>query len=185
MAGGLLANPVESYPSVFGSDSLFGGENGVQWMIDYPYALPNLVCAFFLLLATLGISLFLEETSELCKTRFDLGLQVGGWVKRLVLRHRSTSGHAYSAIPGDESMATSATEMQPDLNYTHQSALPTKDAGSGRPKLLFWRMWTPNVSHALEAIGQLIWFKELETDVTLLATASTQSISSRLFVLCI
>jgi hypothetical protein len=45
-------------------------------MIDYPYALPNLMSAFFLLLATLGVSLFLEETSELCKEKFDPGLQV-------------------------------------------------------------------------------------------------------------
>lgn len=149
-------------------------------MIDYPYALPNLMSAFFLLLATLGVSLFLEETSELCRERFDLGLQVGNWIKRSVLRRRSTSGHDYTAIPGDESMVMSATEMQPELSFTHQSALSTKNAGSGRPKLPFRRMCTPNVSNASEESGQFICFKDLETDVT---TANTRSLSNRLFVL--
>ena len=30
--GGLLSDPVSSYPSVFGENSLFGGENGVFWL---------------------------------------------------------------------------------------------------------------------------------------------------------
>lgn len=167
---------------MFGLDSLFGGENGVQWMIDYPYALPNLMSAFFLLLASLGVSLFLEETNELCRERFDLGLQIGFWIKRLVLRRRSTNGHDYSAIPGDESMVMSATEMQPELNFTHQPARSTKNTSSGRPKLPFRRMWTPNVSNASEESVQFICFKNLETDVT---TTNTRSLSNRLFVLCI
>lgn len=30
--GGLLSDPVNSYPRVFGENSLFGGENGVFWL---------------------------------------------------------------------------------------------------------------------------------------------------------
>ncbi|KAF3282665.1 hypothetical protein TWF970_001411 [Orbilia oligospora] len=36
--GGLLANPVESHPSIFGPGSWLGGKAGVQWMKEYPYA---------------------------------------------------------------------------------------------------------------------------------------------------
>ncbi|KAF3187859.1 hypothetical protein TWF225_004078 [Orbilia oligospora] len=61
--GGLLANPVESHPGIFGPGSWLGGKDGVQWMKEYPYALPNIVSACFLsfsfLLATFG----LEETN--------------------------------------------------------------------------------------------------------------------------
>ncbi|EMD88566.1 hypothetical protein COCHEDRAFT_1196540 [Bipolaris maydis C5] len=43
MISGILADPVANYPSLFGPESTFGGKHGVQWMMRYPYALPNLV----------------------------------------------------------------------------------------------------------------------------------------------
>lgn len=55
--GGLLANPVENYPSIFGDYSIFGGKDGVLWMTRWPYMLPNLIMAVFLF--TVGISVFL------------------------------------------------------------------------------------------------------------------------------
>jgi hypothetical protein len=61
--GGLLADPVTQWPRVFGPGSLLGGETGVQWMIDYPYALPNLLSACFLLSSALVVILGLEEVS--------------------------------------------------------------------------------------------------------------------------
>lgn len=51
--GGLLAKPVESYPSLFAANGLFG---------KFPYLLPNLVCSFLLLLSIVGSWLFLHET---------------------------------------------------------------------------------------------------------------------------
>jgi hypothetical protein len=57
----MLAEPVTSYPGIFGPGSLIGGENGVQWMIDYPYALPNLISAWFLIGSALVVILGLEE----------------------------------------------------------------------------------------------------------------------------
>ena len=59
--GGLLANPVESYPGVFGPGTAIGGEDGVGWMKRWPYALPNFVSAVFLGAAALGVVLGLEE----------------------------------------------------------------------------------------------------------------------------
>lgn len=55
--GGLLADPVGSYPKIFGSHSLIGGEHGVWWMRHWPYALPNLASAVFILISALGLSL--------------------------------------------------------------------------------------------------------------------------------
>ena len=61
--GGLLAEPVESYPQVFGVHSLLGGSHGVSWLAKYPFALPNMLNAFFLLCSAAGVVLFLQEVS--------------------------------------------------------------------------------------------------------------------------
>lgn len=62
--GGLLAEPVTSWPGVFGVGSWFGGEVGVQWMKKYPYALPNLISACFLMTSAIIVVLALEEVSH-------------------------------------------------------------------------------------------------------------------------
>lgn len=53
--GGLLADPANSYPNVFGNVEIFR---------RLPYALPNFVSAFFLLSAATAAFLNLEEVSE-------------------------------------------------------------------------------------------------------------------------
>ena len=50
--GGLLADPAGSYPSIFGN---------VKFLQDYPYAPPNLLSAFFLAAACLGVFFGLAE----------------------------------------------------------------------------------------------------------------------------
>lgn len=143
---------------MFGPGSFFGGKDGVQWMIKSPYALPNLMSAIFLLTASLGITLFLEETSELRKDKSDPGLRVGRWIQRRIFRRRSADDHAYTAIPSDEFAAASTMEMQPTPTSAHPDtpSRRTKETALGRPKLPFRRMWTPNVlitllSHGLMA----------------------------------
>ena len=59
--GGLLSDPVSSYPKLFGPHSLFGGEAGVWWLRHWPYALPNLLSAFFLLMSAAAVMFGLEE----------------------------------------------------------------------------------------------------------------------------
>ncbi|KAF3912078.1 hypothetical protein ABW21_db0202908 [Orbilia brochopaga] len=61
--GGILANPIESHPGLFGPGSWLGGDDGVGWMKKYPYALPNLVSAIFLCLSFLFATFGLEETN--------------------------------------------------------------------------------------------------------------------------
>lgn len=53
--GGLLADPASSYPNVFGK---------VEFFRRLPYALPNLVSAFFLFSAATAAFLCLEEVSD-------------------------------------------------------------------------------------------------------------------------
>ena len=58
--GGLLSDPVRSYPNVFGDDSIFGGDNGVWWPKHWPYALPNMISATFLFISAMGVAFGLE-----------------------------------------------------------------------------------------------------------------------------
>ena len=62
--GGLLANPVESYPAIFSDGSVLGGKHGVSWMKHWPYALPNLISAAFLFCAALAVLFGLEEVCD-------------------------------------------------------------------------------------------------------------------------
>jgi len=59
--GGLLADPVTSYPAIFGPGSPLGGKEGVAWMVKYPYAFPNLVTSVFLFTSVLALFLGFEE----------------------------------------------------------------------------------------------------------------------------
>lgn len=59
--GGMLADPVKSYPRLFGPNSSFGGENGVQWLERYPYALPMLANFCFLSICATLVGYGLEE----------------------------------------------------------------------------------------------------------------------------
>lgn len=59
--GGLLSDPVASHPAIFGAESVFGGEEGVWWLKHWPYALPNLMSALFLLTSATGVIFGLEE----------------------------------------------------------------------------------------------------------------------------
>ena len=52
LLGGVLADPASNYPDIFGE---------VQWMIKYPYALPNLVSAGFMLWSASLVFFGLEE----------------------------------------------------------------------------------------------------------------------------
>ncbi|ETI22613.1 hypothetical protein G647_06689 [Cladophialophora carrionii CBS 160.54] len=51
--GGILVNPAVSYPDHFSKDGLFG---------RFPYLLPNLVCAFFMLISMVSAYVWLRET---------------------------------------------------------------------------------------------------------------------------
>ena len=59
--GGMLADPVKSYPRLFGPNSSFGGETGVQWLIKYPYSLPMIANFVFLTFCACCVGYGLEE----------------------------------------------------------------------------------------------------------------------------
>ncbi|KAF2227577.1 major facilitator superfamily domain-containing protein [Elsinoe ampelina] len=60
--GGLLVNPVDSFPRLFGENSTFGGHSGVAWMRSYPYAIANMLSTFLLLAEAVLVTVYLDET---------------------------------------------------------------------------------------------------------------------------
>jgi MFS family permease len=75
--GGVLAEPVKNYPSLFKPGSIFE---------SYPYLLPNLVCAGVVIFGLIVGTLFLEETHEDKKLERDRGLEVGKLILSKVFR---------------------------------------------------------------------------------------------------
>lgn len=90
LLSGFLADPVRSLPNIFGPGSLLGGKNGVQWLIDFPYALPNLLFASVLGTAALTIVFGLDETHPQLRNRPDRGRQFGKFIMRKMWGHQDT-----------------------------------------------------------------------------------------------
>jgi len=174
LIGGILADPVGSYPSIFGPGSFFGGKDGVYWMTRWPYALPNIMSACFLLLSALAVIFFLEETNELCKDKPDPGLRIGWMIRRYVFCQKVASESGYMAVAEDEYAASNSLELQPTPTSAHPDTPATSDKANKvlRQKLPFRRIFTRNLLFTLIAHGFLamhvggfnsLWFIYLST----------------------
>jgi MFS family permease len=174
LAGGVLADPVGSYPSLFGPGSVIGGKDGVYWMRHWPYALPNIISACFLLFSALAVIFFLEETNDLCKDKPDPGLRIGRLIRRYIFRQNIAPESGYSAVPGDEYSASNSLELQPTPTSTCPDTSATSDKTNKvlRQKLPFRRIWTRNLILTLLAHGLMamhvggfnsLWFIYLST----------------------
>ncbi|KAK5166967.1 uncharacterized protein LTR77_007696 [Saxophila tyrrhenica] len=153
LLGGLLADPVGSWPGVF---------EGVGWLRRWPYALPNVVNALFLGLSALALVFGLEETLEGRRGRVDWGLTYSRWVGRVVFRRKARQ--EYRPVVDREDGGEEDLEMS--------AATPTAKEPAVRRKLPFRRIWTSNVlftlvSHGLMAchVGTFnnLWFVFLST----------------------
>jgi hypothetical protein len=88
--GGVLSDPVKSYPDFFNPNGLFG---------RYPYLLPNLVCTAIVVLGLVVGLLFLEETHEDKRGRIDPGLKAGEWIlSKLNFRRSKGSASKVSCL---------------------------------------------------------------------------------------
>ena len=143
--GGLLADPVGTYPSVFGPGSLLGGTNGVSWMIKWPYLAPNLASAFVVGLNMFLIFFLLRETLESAKGKWEYSRPSFRQVINIILRKQDPSSAKYARIPDSEQAIplVSPTEARDDAERDNAPPPP--------PKLQFRRIWTSNVLFTLLA----------------------------------
>ncbi|CAD6590031.1 MAG: hypothetical protein ASARMPRED_004532 [Alectoria sarmentosa] len=144
--GGLLSDPVRSYPSVFGAKSVFGGENGVWWLKHWPYALPNLMSAIFLFISAMGVVLGLEETLEAIRDQPDQGLRLGHFVANAFRYLSRRNTHHYTAINSNDDPDSPTNSSRLD-SYELESRLPKSTIHKPKPrrKLPLSRIWTRNV----------------------------------------
>ncbi|EGD94161.1 MFS multidrug transporter [Trichophyton tonsurans CBS 112818] len=143
--GGLLADPISNYPSIFGPGSWLGGADGVSWMVKWPFALPNLATAGFILCSAIAISLGLEETHEIARSQKDLGLRIGKAISRYLGFSRYSD---YQALDGLADPDTpDAFDMGPNGRpVSSQRLLNNGNAPSRqRKRLPFRQIWTRNV----------------------------------------
>ena len=147
--GGALADPVASYPGLFGDSALFQ---------TYRYLLPNLVCAVVVLIGmTVGI-LFLEETHEDLQTRKDYGLAAGQWIISLFRRSSSETSHedeTYSLLSND------------DLPPHYQSTAPS-------PALTATPVALPPPYQSIESTPENTDISKVQSDDSLIEAADAQ-----------
>lgn len=161
LIGGLLADPVGSYPGIFGPGGTIGGEHGVWWMMKWPYALPNVVNAMFLSTSVLALVFGLEETLESLKDKSDYGLRFSSWVGRTIFRIKPKQDYAPVA---DSDGNDEDVEMTASIKANKKPTI--------RRRLPFRRIWTRNVLFTLLSHGLLashvgtfsnLWFVFLST----------------------
>ncbi|KAL8735050.1 MAG: hypothetical protein Q9181_002972 [Wetmoreana brouardii] len=103
LLGGLLSDPVVQYPHFFGAGSVLEGSAGTRWLMRFPYALPNVVMAFFTLSTAVLAFFILQKTHRERKHRLDLGNRIWGAVRRTAIclstGKKTTGSQDYLPLP--------------------------------------------------------------------------------------
>ncbi|OAP55127.1 hypothetical protein AYL99_10827 [Fonsecaea erecta] len=145
--GGFLADPITSFPSVFGPGSLIGGKDGVGWMTSFPYALPNVVSSMFILASALLLVLGLDETHVALKDRPDYGRRLGKYLARTLFR-RGKQEYEYSEIGNQvelQDIDDDDQDRDPESSRTPATTPTNTKPASWKPNLSFRQIFTKNV----------------------------------------
>ena len=153
--GGVLADPAGTYPSLFGRNSIFGGQAGVRWMVYWPYLTPNLMSAVVVSVSLLTIFFGLDETLSSVEDKPDRGRELGRRLWNSIHRKK----HRYATLETIDERPTNTDEEQregllsEDRRTGDIESKPTaKPAKSkSKKKLPFRRIWTANVLFTLLA----------------------------------
>ena len=137
--GGALAKPCEAYPSLFPRGSIFD---------TFPFLLPNIVCTIVLVIGlTIGI-LFLEETNEAKRDRFDPGLLAGNWILQCLGLQANTAseGEGFSDKSTDLDLPEAALLIQEEdpPEYSHDAAPPLYRSTNPTPRQSSSRSQSPD-----------------------------------------
>ncbi|KAF4554450.1 MFS-type transporter-like protein 56 [Elsinoe fawcettii] len=160
--GGILVNPVDSFPKWFGENSTFGGKTGVAWMRNYPYATANMLSTILLIAEAVLVTRYLDETlrgyrgfewkdylsiekllgalSSLGATIRGKGVKASGDYR--LLKEGLLSGREETSVDLDRSIdAIEMTEKQDMIRSKKPTRLP------------FRRIWTSNVLWTMLSIA--------------------------------
>ena len=132
--GGLLANPAGTYPGVFGPGSSLGGQNGVWWMVKFPYLTPNLFSSLVVVINIFLVSIFLSETRpSSLYFRQKLYGRMKCQFQRIFGRNVSTQNEGSDLQDSEQGVPL----LDPEVPQPEPKPQP--------PRLPFHRIWTPNV----------------------------------------
>ncbi|KAA8641715.1 hypothetical protein EYZ11_013143 [Aspergillus tanneri] len=151
--GGSMADPIKTYPGLFGPGSKFGGREGVSWMKEWPFALPNLVNALIVFMAMVAVLFGLEETHELAQYRSDWGLKAGRTLKRVMTGCSLRKDYQ----PLNNHQADDEPLFSGDVNGNMGSADESQARAKQRKRPGFRHVWTRNLILIL-AINFLLAF---------------------------
>ncbi|TGZ82160.1 MFS general substrate transporter [Ascodesmis nigricans] len=132
MLGGALADPMGKYS---GSPPLWG-VHWPEWTERYPYALPNVVNAVFLMGSWFAGLFLLQETLETQRHKPDMGARVLLFFRRLY--RRVPTGHTKQPPSSSSSGTEEETERTPLLPSPSESP-------SFEPRPPFLSMFTPQI----------------------------------------
>ncbi|ROT42250.1 MFS general substrate transporter [Sodiomyces alkalinus F11] len=113
--GGMLANPAERFPGLFGHSAFFKA---------YPFALPNIILAVFFLISLATAIFFLKETLETRRGQRDWGLLIGKKMTRALRPSRKPTSRPRRAsfMDGEATAPLLPTDMSPKASSSHQTA---------------------------------------------------------------
>lgn len=143
--GGLMSDPVQYYPGLFGQNSFFGGVEGVAWLKTYPYAPPNLFCAFIVLADAGLVWLGLEETLKARQGMRDRGLEFAASLKQFIAKYIFRKSGYLRVDSYDQDQGTS---LMDDNEMT--SSTPMTNMANGHAKDQIQRSGTPPKVDAYE-----------------------------------
>ncbi|RYO82764.1 hypothetical protein DL764_009557 [Monosporascus ibericus] len=150
---GYLAEPVKNLPWLFGPHGIWNtteNSKGVEWALQYPYALPPFMTAVILgipwILAVLG----LKETLPGRESYSDIGLRVGAAIFRFI-KHLSPSDkkHGYTVVGTEEETSSEGAESY------DEKLEPVAVIEEKQDSLAFRKVWTRKAVCSLVSFGLL------------------------------
>jgi MFS family permease len=154
--GGCLADPVVNLPWLFGPLGLFNfGNNpvGVEWTLQYPYALPAMLNASMLALSFMLALFALRETLADKEGETDFGIRYGTRLLRMVRGSMlGTKSKEYTALALDDFEETPIKAEGLDMRLPkadEESSSWSKPKPLQKPRPVIKTTWTRDVICAL------------------------------------
>lgn len=155
-----MADPIRTYPGIFGPNTVIGGKDGVAWMRYWPYAFPNLFSALFIFVAAIAVVLGLDETHPAMRHKPDWGRRFGKYIVITFSPRRSyreysrleETGDVYTTSIDLETQPRPTPHSYPSSNPLHRDVPPLNEPSqSEKFTLPFSQIWARNVLWTLAA----------------------------------
>lgn len=149
---GLLVDPFINFPHLFGEASTFGGETGIGWMKNYPFALANLISTVLLFMEAILVHFTLEETLKGKRPLEISGFDPVRLVKQLFGQISNARSQGYRMLREQREGLLN----NPDRGSVEMDRMNARgEKVDERPvqRLPFRRIWTSNVLWVLLSVA--------------------------------